>query len=159
MGAAERAPTGTPALGLDGHLCFALYTASRAMTSLYRLLLDDLGLTYPQYLVLLAFTEDESQTVKQLGEALELDYGTLSPLLKRMEAGNVIIRRRRSEDERSVEVTLTKRGTALRARAEAVAPDVVAASGLNPTELRSLLDALHDVRDSVAAAVDGHTRR
>ena len=150
-------PTGFSASGLDGQLCFALYIASRAMTNLYRLLLDDLRLTYPQYLVLLALEDGERRTVKELGRALQLDYGTLSPLLKRMEAGGLLVRRRRTDDERSVDIALTEVGSALRARAGTIAPHVAAATRLGETDLWELLETLHRVTGSVTAATDPRT--
>ncbi len=153
------APTGSPAVGLDGQLCFALYTASRAMTNLYRLLLDDLRLTYPQYLVLLALGDGEGLTVKNLGRALQLDYGTLSPLLKRMEAAGLLVRRRRTDDERAVDVDLTDQGRALRARAAMIAPHVVAATTLGQTDMRELLETLHRVTGSVTAATEVRAAR
>lgn len=108
---AERDP-----LALEQQLCFALYTASRALTARYRPLLDDLGLTYPQYLVMLALFDRGPLTVKDLGQALQLDSGTLSPLLKRMEAAELLRRTRSTADERSVVVELTETGEALRPR-------------------------------------------
>lgn len=108
---AERDP-----LALEQQLCFALYTATRALTARYRPLLDDLGLTYPQYLVMLALFDRGQLTVKDLGQALQLDSGTLSPLLKRMEAADLLRRTRSTTDERSVVVELTETGEALRPR-------------------------------------------
>ncbi|CRK58297.1 Organic hydroperoxide resistance transcriptional regulator [Alloactinosynnema sp. L-07] len=101
-------------LALEQQLCFALYTASRALTGRYRPLLDDLGLTYPQYLVMLALLDRGPLTVKDLGQALQLDSGTLSPLLKRMESAGILRRTRGTADERSVLVELTDAGEALR---------------------------------------------
>src|SRR5260221_3942019 len=103
-------------LALDRQLCFALYAASRAVTALYRPLLDALGLTYPQYLVMLVLWEQESVLVKELGAALQLDYGTLTPLLKRLETHGLLRRERRADDERAVLITLTEQGTAPRGR-------------------------------------------
>src|SRR5450432_3856858 len=94
-------------LTLDEALCFALYSASRALTGFYRPQLDELGITYPQYLVLLALWERDGVAVRALAERLRLDYGTLSPLLKRLQAAGLITRERRAEDERSVSVALT----------------------------------------------------
>ncbi|HVK24560.1 MAG TPA: MarR family transcriptional regulator [Actinokineospora sp.] len=102
-------------LALEQQLCFALYTASRALTGRYRPLLDELGLTYPQYLVMLALLDRGPLTVKDLGQALRLDSGTLSPLLKRMESAGILRRTRGTVDERSVLVELTADGEALRA--------------------------------------------
>ena len=103
----------TPDLRLDTQLCFALYSASRKVTSAYREPLSKMGLTYPQYLVLLVLWEQDHRTVNQLGEALMLDSGTLSPLLRRMENAGFVTRRRSEQDERSVVVSLTDTGRAL----------------------------------------------
>ena len=103
----------TPDLRLDTQLCFALYSASRKVTSAYREPLSKMGLTYPQYLVLLVLWEQDERTVNQLGEALMLDSGTLSPLLRRMETAGFVTRRRSEQDERSVIVSLTDTGRAL----------------------------------------------
>lgn len=108
------------ALALDQQLCFALYTASRAVTRAYGPLLEPLGLTYPQYLVMLVLWEEDGATVKRIGERLALDSGTLTPLLKRMEAAELVERRRSAEDERVVTAHLTPAGRALRARARLV---------------------------------------
>jgi DNA-binding MarR family transcriptional regulator len=139
-------------LRLDDQLCFALYAASRAVTAAYRPLLAELDLTYPQYLVMLVLWERGSGTVKELGDALELDYGTLSPLLKRLEAAGLVRRERRPEDERSVRVALTPAGAALRDRAAAVPPAIGAAMGLAPAEATELRAALRRLTASVHAA-------
>src|SRR6185312_10584970 len=99
---------------LSEQVCFALYTAARAVTSQYRPLLDELGLTYPQYLVLLVLWERGETTVKELASALRLDYGTMSPLLKRLEVAGLVRRERAAHDERSVLVACTGRGEELR---------------------------------------------
>jgi DNA-binding MarR family transcriptional regulator len=109
-----------PALLLDSQLCFALYTASRSMTQAYQPLLGELGLTYPQYLVMLVLWEEDGVTVKRLGERLLLDSGTLTPLLKRLETAGLLVRQRASEDERRVEVWLSPAGKALETQAAAV---------------------------------------
>jgi DNA-binding MarR family transcriptional regulator len=127
---------------LSRQVCFALYAASRATTALYRPLLDELGLTYPQYLVLLLLWERDGRTVKELGDELRLDSGTLSPLLKRLEAAGLVTRRRSAGDERVVEVHLAPAGTALRRRARAVPARLMAASGLSMAELTALRDTL-----------------
>jgi DNA-binding MarR family transcriptional regulator len=101
---------------LEQHLCFALYRASRAMIRGYGPLLEPLGLTYAQYLVLVVLSETDAVSVRQLGERLSLDSATLTPLLKRLEAQGAIERRRDAEDERVVRVSLTKQGRALRAK-------------------------------------------
>src|SRR3954470_3664742 len=98
------------ALLLDNQLCFALYSASLAMTKLYKPLLDELGLTYPQYLVMLALWERDGSTVSELGQRLYLDSGTLTPLLKRLEAAGLVSRVRSTEDERRVHLRLTSAG-------------------------------------------------
>lgn len=138
MAASESSP-----LTLDEQLCFALYTASRAMTSCYRTVLDRLGLTYPQYLVLLVLWERGESTVGGLGEALHLETGTLSPLLKRLEAAGLIWRRRRRDDERSVMIGLTPDGAALRDRVRDVPHTMRAATGLDEDGIAELRDSLH----------------
>ncbi|WP_367318955.1 MarR family winged helix-turn-helix transcriptional regulator [Streptomyces sp. HUAS ZL42] len=119
---------------LDDQLCFALYAASRAVTARYRPLLDELGLTYPQYLVMLVLWEQDSISVRDLGAALQLESSTLSPLLKRLEASGLLRRERRADDERSVALRLTDEGTRLRDRARAVPPAIGDAMGLTPEQ-------------------------
>jgi DNA-binding MarR family transcriptional regulator len=140
---------------LGDQLCFALYAASRAVTSRYRPLLTELGLTYPQYLVMLVLWERGACQVKDLGAVLQLDYGTLSPLLKRLEASGLVHRERRTDDERSVQVALTDAGRALRARAESIPPLIGDAMGLGPEEFEALHATLRELTDSVSAATDG----
>lgn len=111
------APAAGDLLRLDNQLCFALYAASGMVTRAYRPLLEPLGLTYPQYLVMLALWEQAPRTVKALGQALDLDSGTLTPLLKRLEAAGFVTRRRDPEDERKLQVELTTAGLALREKA------------------------------------------
>jgi DNA-binding MarR family transcriptional regulator len=130
---------------LDEQLCFALYTASRAMTGCYRPMLDALGLTYPQFLVLLVLWERGDTSVTGIGHALQLETGTLSPLLKRLEATGFITRTRQAEDERSVVVGLTEAGRAVEERVAAVQNEVSDATGLTESEivaLRATLRAL-----------------
>jgi MarR family transcriptional regulator, organic hydroperoxide resistance regulator len=105
---------------LDEQLCFALYAASRRMTATYRPLLEALDLTYPQYLVMLVLWERDGIAVRELGDRLQLDSGTLTPLLKRLEQANLLTRERRESDEREVEIKLTKSGRNLRERANDV---------------------------------------
>jgi MarR family transcriptional regulator, organic hydroperoxide resistance regulator len=138
--AAERAEAsgGSPSLSLDKELSFALYAASRAVINAYRTLLSDLGLTYPQYLVMLVLWERGDCLIKDLGSVLRLDYGTLSPLLKRLEAAGLIRRARRVDDERSVQVALTDKGSALREEAEAVPIFIGNAIGLDGESLTTL---------------------
>ncbi|MEU9916383.1 MarR family winged helix-turn-helix transcriptional regulator [Streptomyces sp. NPDC058642] len=119
---------------LDDQLCFALYAASRAVTARYRPLLDALQLTYPQYLVMLVLWEQDSISVRDLGTALQLESSTLSPLLKRLEANGLLRRERRPEDERSVSLTLTDAGAALRERARTVPVAIGDAMGLTPEQ-------------------------
>lgn len=107
-------------LKLSNQLCFPLYAATRQITKLYRPLLEKLGVTYPQYLVLLVLFEDESVTVKELGERLYLDSGTLTPMLKRMEEHGLVERRRSSADERVVDVSLTSKGRGIEKQAEEI---------------------------------------
>ncbi|MCC8338961.1 MarR family transcriptional regulator [Streptomyces sp. R1] len=137
-------------LRLDRHICFALSAASRAFGSIYRVLLKDLGLTYPQYLVMLALWEDGELQVKTLGRLLRLDSGTLSPLLKRLEAGGLVRRERSVADERSVTVSLTPAGAALRTRALTVQPRIAEVTGVELTEIVEL----HKRLNRLTAALD-----
>ncbi|TWO63582.1 MarR family transcriptional regulator [Caenimonas sedimenti] len=139
-----------PALLLDNQLCFALYSASLAMTKLYKPLLDELGLTYPQYLVMLVLWEGDGLMVTELGQRLSLDSGTLTPLLKRLEASGLISRIRAVEDERRVHVTLTAAGRKLRARADKVPGCVLAASQCSLSELVQLTRQVRQLRDRLA---------
>src|SRR3954470_15640374 len=116
-------------LALDKQLCFALYSASLAMTKIYKPLLAPLGLTYPQYLVMLALWEQDGVTVGALGERLALDSGTLTPLLKRLEVQGLVGRRRDPGDERRVIVSLTPAGRTLKVAARRVPPQVAGATG------------------------------
>ncbi|MEE2570870.1 MarR family transcriptional regulator [Pseudarthrobacter sp. J64] len=139
----------TDAPRLDRQVCFALYSASRAATALYRPLLDDLGLTYPQYLVMLVLWENEPRGVKELGEELGLDSGTLSPLLKRLEALGLVERRRSGEDERRVAIHLTPAGRGLSSRAAGIPQRLAEAAGLSSAEL----DQLHSTLERLTAAL------
>jgi len=130
MTATGAEPRQEGSLLLDDQLCFALYAASRAVTARYRPLLDELGLTYPQYLVMLVLWEQDSVSVRDLGTALQLESSTLSPLLKRLEAHELIRRERRAEDERSVAIRLTETGARLRERARTVPVAIGDAMGL-----------------------------
>ncbi|TCP10067.1 MarR family winged helix-turn-helix transcriptional regulator [Caldimonas thermodepolymerans] len=133
-------------LQLDHQLCFALYATSLAMTKLYKPLLDRLGLTYPQYLVMLVLWEQDGLSVGALGERLFLDSGTLTPLLKRMEAAGWLVRARAKDDERRVVVSLTPEGRALRARAIAVPRAIGCATRCSMEELADLRQRLHALR-------------
>ena len=134
---------------LDNQLCFSLYAASLAMTKVYKPLLDALGLTYPQYLVMLVLWESDGHTVSALGERLSLDSGTLTPLLKRMEAAGWLARQRPNEDERRVHVVLTPTGRALQARAAHVPGCVVAQSGLPLDEVIALNQKIRRLRTAM----------
>ncbi|MFB1100063.1 MarR family winged helix-turn-helix transcriptional regulator [Terribacillus sp. JSM ZJ617] len=123
---------------LEDHLCFSLYASSRAILRMYQPLLKKLDITYPQYLVLQALWEMEKQTIKQLGEKLDLDTGTLTPLLKRMEAKQLIHRQRSKEDERVVYVTLTNQGEALKQEATCIPLALVSSSGMSSEEMDEL---------------------
>jgi MarR family transcriptional regulator, organic hydroperoxide resistance regulator len=137
-------------LRLDRQICFSLHAASRAFNGVYRVVLKELGITYPQYLVMLVLWEQGELPVKKLGEYLRLDSGTLSPLLKRLEAAGLVRRERSARDERSVEVRLTEEGTALRERALAVPRRIVSATTFDVDEIRDLRDRL----DRPTAALD-----
>jgi len=133
-------------LQLDQQLCFALYSASLAMTKAYKPLLEPLGLTYPQYLALLLLWERDAQTVGELGDRLFLDSGTLTPLLKRMEAAGWVVRERAADDERRVIVSLTPAGRDLRRRARAVPRQLAQATGCSAEELVDLTARLQQLR-------------
>ena len=139
-------------LELDKQVCFALYSATRAVTQLYRPVLDALGLTYPQYLVMLVLWERGASLVKELGQALDLDSGTLSPLLKRLEAQGYVRRERCVDDERTVRIHLTEQGAALRTRASSVPSRIAGATGMELVELEALRQNLV----SLTAAVSAH---
>jgi len=148
-----RKPPSTDWLALDNQLCFSLYSASLAMTKLYKPLLDPLGLTYPQYLVMLVLWENDGPSVSAIGERLHLDSGTLTPLLKRLEALGFVQRERSAEDERRVHVALTPQGRTLRERAVCVPQQVFAASGCSMGELRELTQQLQSLRSTLQAAL------
>lgn len=142
-------------LSLDSQLCFSLYTASRALTGFYRELLEDLGLTYPQYLVMLVLWERGPLTVKELGRALHLDSGTLSPLLRRLQGAGLITRERADEDERVVRVAATEDGGRLRERAHSIPDALLCATELSTERARALRESL----DAVTRAVEGRGER
>ncbi|MGW0824095.1 MarR family winged helix-turn-helix transcriptional regulator [Streptomyces sp. NPDC002845] len=137
---------------LDEQLCFALYAAQRAVTAAYRPLLDELGLTYPQYLVLLVLWERGETTVKDLAGALRLDYGTVSPLLKRLESAGLVRRERSASDERSVLVAVTGHGETLRERATAVPAELLAATGLHGGDVARLRAELWELAERAEEA-------
>ena len=127
-----------PSVTLDDQLCFALYAASRAVTARYRPMLEEIGLTYPQYLVMMLLWEEDHQTVGRLGSRLALDSGTLSPLLKRLTAAGLVTRHRRVEDERSVAIALTDAGRALQDEAIAISEEMIGAIGFDNDEFAEL---------------------
>ncbi len=133
------------ALRLDLQICFALHAASRAMTAAYRPLLAELGLTYPQYLVMMILWEEDGARVSRLGERLALDSATLTPLLKRLESRGLVNRRRSTTDERVVEVFLTAEGKRLKQRAAGVPAAVCRQSGLTLEQLGELRDTLKEL--------------
>lgn len=159
MTATTRAAADTDWLRLDRQICFSLHAASRAFNGVYRVVLKDLGLTYPQYLVMLVLWEQGDLPVKKLGEHLRLDSGTLSPLVKRLEAAGLVRRERSAEDERSVRVRLTDQGTALRERALEVPRRIVAATGFDPAEIADLRDRLDQLTGALDAAATTAARR
>jgi DNA-binding MarR family transcriptional regulator len=146
-------PTATDWLRLDQQICFSLNAASRAFGSVYRVILKDLGITYPQYLVMLVLWEHGDLPVKKLGEHLRLDSGTLSPLLKRLETAGLVRRERSARDERSVDVRLTEQGVALRERAVQVPRRIASATSFDMDEIRDLRARLDQLTSSLDAAV------
>jgi DNA-binding MarR family transcriptional regulator len=136
-----------PALRLDAQLCFALYSASRTLTRLYQPLLSPLGLTYPQYLVMLVLWETDQQSVSEIGSRLDLDSGTLTPLLKRLEQSGWISRLRDTTDERRVCVHLTDAGVALKDRAASIPIELARSTGCGQTELSALTRQIQGLRD------------
>ncbi|EWY38168.1 MarR family transcriptional regulator [Skermanella stibiiresistens SB22] len=138
---------------LANQICFALYSATHAMTKAYRPLLDDLGVTYPQYLVLLLLWERDGRSVKELGEHLSLDSGTLTPLLKRLEGQGLVSRSRDRADERSVLIHLTVQGKALHDKAECLPARITEASGCSTADLAGLRDQILRLRNDLTAAL------
>ena len=140
-------PEEAAAITLDDRLCLALYTASRSMTARYRVALEDFGLSYPQYLVMVLLWEEPSASVGRIGERLSLESSTLSPLLKRLETMGLISRRRDASDERLVIIGLTRAGRELQERAAAVTLEVCRASGLSMDEASALVTQLRGLDD------------
>jgi len=136
-------------LALDKQLCFALYSASLAMTKVYKPLLAPLGLTYPQYLVMLALWEHDGQSVSALGDKLALDSGTLTPLLKRLETQGRVRRERDAEDERRVIVQLTPAGRQMKVEARRIPREIGRASGCELSEIVDLTRQLTAMRDAL----------
>lgn len=136
--------TSPPELLLDNQICFAVYSAAHAFAQAYKPHLDPMGLTYPQYLVMLLLWEQDGRSVNELGQPLHLDSGTLTPLLKRMEKAGLVTRKRDTKDERIMRIHLTDHGRSLRERARAIPPAMLCASGLE-------LEGLMALRDEVKA--------
>jgi MarR family transcriptional regulator, organic hydroperoxide resistance regulator len=134
---------------LSDQVCFALYSAALAMTRAYRPLLETMGLTYPQYLALLLLWEQDGLTLKALGERLGLDSGTLTPLVKRLEAQGLVRRARDDADERLLRVRLTAEGAALKDKARCLPPEIIAACGWPPERLGVLREELKQLRDAL----------
>ncbi len=157
----ELGGTGAPEdpLALERQVCFALVVAARTVVSVYRPVLEPLGLTHPQYLVMLALWERSPRSVRDLGEALQLDPPTLSPLLKRLEAAGLVERRRDSADQRSLALTLTAAGRDLRERAVEVPGQVLRRLGLDVAALEAVRDGLGPVIAAARAAQDGGRER
>ncbi|MGX1880725.1 MarR family winged helix-turn-helix transcriptional regulator [Streptomyces sp. NPDC055287] len=143
-----RPPAGS--MAIDDQLCFALHSASRAVTAAYRPVLAELGLTYPQYLVMLAVWERGDVPMKELGAVLGLDYGTLSPLLKRLETAGLVRRERQADDERLVTVSATEQGRALKAGAERVPGAMGQRYGMSAEEAEGLRTRLRDLVDRLS---------
>ncbi|HEY8607381.1 MAG TPA: MarR family transcriptional regulator [Noviherbaspirillum sp.] len=137
-------------LALENQFCFALYSASLAMTKTYKPFLDQLGLTYPQYLVMLVLWQQDDVLVKSIGEKLFLDSGTLTPLLKRLETSGLVARNRDEADERQVRITLTREGRALKRKAQAIPHQVLCASGQPAESLGALREQLTRIRADLA---------
>lgn len=138
-------------LKLENQLCFSLYASSRAITRMYRPFLEELGITYPQYLVLLVLWDQKQSTVKELSEKLDLDSGTLTPMLKRMEGQQLVQRKRSVEDERVVNIHITETGMALYEKALCIPQSLLASSGLSLEEIYKFNEQLKHIISSVNA--------
>jgi MarR family transcriptional regulator, organic hydroperoxide resistance regulator len=142
---------------LGSMLCFTVYSTAHAFTRAYKPLLDALGLTYPQYLAMFALWENDNLSVKELGELLHLDSGTLTPLLKRLEAMGLVRRARDPADERSVRISLTPAGIEMRCKERTVHEGLIGACGHSTEELTALTAQLSRVRDNLIATAEGRT--
>lgn len=138
-------------LQLEKFLCFSVYSAGHAFNRVYKPLLDNLGLTYPQYLVMVTLWQEDNQSVRSIGSKLYLESSTLTPLLKRLEANGLVSRKRDPEDERSVRVSLTEAGKDLRNKAEEVPPCILEATGLDIDTAKRLNRDLRTMRDQMEA--------
>ncbi len=141
-----------PELKLPDMICFALYSANHAMQRVYQPVLASLGLTYPQFLVLMQLWTRDGQTVGELGRALQLESNTVTPLLKRMEGMGLVSRARMAQDERQVHVALTNKGRALQAEADAISGCIFDACGLPAEDLLALRDQINGLRDRLREA-------
>lgn len=150
--------TTTPELMLENQLCFTIYACSREFTKLYQPHLDKIGLTYSQYLVMLVLWERQQCTVKELGEALFLDSGTLTPLLKRLQAAGLIVRERSLQDERKVLISLTEQGWALQSDAACIPGKMSEGTTLSAEEFIGLLGQFKDLLTRVHEANTTGTR-
>ena len=150
---ARKPPAADQLLKLDNQICFAVYSATHAFNRVYKPLLDRLGLTYPQYLVMLVLWERDGVPLKDIGERLFLDSGTLTPLLKRLEAAQLVKRARSTEDERQVLIALTAQGQALREKARSVPTSILAASDCSVGELTAMKNEIVALRDRLNAVV------
>lgn len=135
---------------LDSQLCFSLYGASMAITRAYKPLLDDLGLTYPQYLVLAALAERDGQTIGEIAGRLALEPSTITPLVKRLEQAGLVARRRNPDDERAVNVSLSKKGKDIHARTFCLTDELLKRSGLTVGDIAALNEQVQQLRDAVA---------
>ncbi|MBL4646376.1 MAG: MarR family transcriptional regulator [Rhizobiales bacterium] len=131
---------------LSQQLCFALYATSRAFTKLYAKLLTDLGVTYPQYLVLMVLWEEDGQSIHGIAQKLELEAATVTPLVKRMESLELLLRKRSREDERRIEVRLTPKGSSMREKANDISQAVGCAIGVDSEQVQKLLNKLNALR-------------
>ncbi|UYW28607.1 MarR family winged helix-turn-helix transcriptional regulator [Methylorubrum extorquens] len=137
---------------LDNQLCYALYAAAHRMTKSYRPMLERMGLTYPQYLVLLVLWENDGVTVSEIGRRLRLDSGTLTPVLKRLETSGLLNRNRRQSDEREVEIALTDQGRALRSKAIAVRQSVMCQLNMSEPEIQAMRADLNALIENLSTA-------
>lgn len=150
---ADGSPVTGPAL-LDHAVCFAVYSAGLAFNRVYKPILDQFGLTYPQYLVMIALWQAEGQTVSELGEHLFLESNTLTPLLKRLEAAGFVTRKRDEADERQVRISLTAKGRKVLEESSCVPQQIFEAAGMPAEKLAALRSTLADLRDNLRSAVE-----
>ena len=150
---ARKALAGDQLLRLDNQICFAVYSAAHAFNRVYKPLLDRLGLTYPQYLVMLVLWERDGVPLKDIGERLFLDSGTLTPLLKRLETAGLVKRTRSTEDERQVLIALTAQGQVLKDKARSVPSSILDASSCSVAELSAVRNEIVALRDRLNAVV------